>query len=154
MGSEVKTLQMTLLFKASIGLIGLAYVSGHANMVWPKTWFDKGGAIGMSPGGQCATEACMWFNNFTFISGEPTLPDDMRTFQDMNINGFMYDFTKTHPWRHPGSAPIFSPCGVGGGNPNGCPAGEGQTGDNCPGGGYAYGPAAEDVEFQDVVETE
>ena len=48
----------------------------------------------MSPGGQCATEACMWFNNFTFISGEPTLPDDMRTFQDMNINGFMYDWTK------------------------------------------------------------
>ena len=56
----------------------------------------------MSPGGQCATEACMWFNNFTFISGEPTLPDDMRTFQDMNINGFMYDWTKVriNPYRN------------------------------------------------------
>ena len=35
-----------------------------------------------------------------------------------------------------------------GGNPGGCPAGAGETGDICPGGGFAYGPSAEDVKFQ------
>ena len=57
-------------------------------------------------------------------------------------------FKQTNPWRHPGSAPVWSPCGVAGGNPNGCPEGEGAPGDDCPGGGFAYGPAAENVAFE------
>ena len=38
---------------------------------------------------------------------------------------------------------MFSPCGVAGGNPDGCPVG-GPPGE-CPGGGFGYGPAAENV---------
>lgn len=125
-------------------------------MVWPSTWFDAEGKVGMTPGMQCASGevgACMWFTNYTFISGPPTLTDEMRTFQDMYIEGMGdWDFTKTHPWRSPGSAPIFSPCGIAGGNPYGCPVG-GSEGD-CPGGGFGYGPAAEDAEFPNVVTTE
>jgi len=94
----------------------------------------------------------MWFSNYTFISGDPTLPDFMRTFQDINIGGYPFDYTKTHPWRHPGSAPVFSPCGVAGGNPDGCPVG-GPEGD-CPGGGFGYGPRAEDLGWEDIVTTE
>ena len=56
---------------------------------------------------------------------------------------------QTNPWRKPGSAPVFSGCGVAGGNPDGCPPG-GPPGD-CPGGGFAYGPAAENVTFKDAV---
>jgi len=150
--------QMLLL--TLLGALGPALVSCHANIVWPYTWFDKGGNFGMSPGTQCysgyeyGAGACSWFSNYTFISGEPTLPDYMRTFQDANFGGFPYDWTKTNPWRHPGSAPVWSPCGVAGGNPNGCPEGEGAPGDDCPGGGFAYGPAAENVAFEDVQTTE
>ena len=32
--------------------------------------------------------------NLLLPIGEPTLPDYMRTFNDMNIGGFEYDFTK------------------------------------------------------------
>ena len=32
--------------------------------------------------------------------------------------------------------------------------GEGELGDQCPGGGFAYGPSAEDVEFSGVVTTD
>ena len=59
---------------------------------------------------------------------------------------------QTHPWRHPGSAPVFSPCGVAGGNPDGCPVG-GPEGE-CPGGGFGYGPRAEDIGWEDIVTTE
>ena len=109
----------------------------------------------MSPSGQCAAGyegagvgACSWFTNYTFISGEPTLPEEMRSWTDIVIGGFHVDYTKTNPWRAPGSAPIYSPCGVAGGNPQGCPVGEGEIGDNCPGGGFAYGPDAVNVDFQ------
>ena len=47
---------------------------------------------------------------------------------------------------------MYSPCGVAGGNPDGCPAG-GPPG-QCPGGGFGYGPPAENVTFEDVVVTE
>ena len=83
--------------------------------------------VGMRPGGQCALGQCIWFSNYTFITGEPTLPgryyldhgyldiyhlylypDHMRTFNDITINpGWEFDFTKTHPWRHPGTAPVY-----------------------------------------------
>ena len=50
-------------------------VSGHGNLVWPNNWFDKDGRVGMYPGGQCVAggevgvTSCLWFNNYTFISG-------------------------------------------------------------------------------------
>ena len=52
----------------------------------------------MTPEAQCAgggdtgVGPCMWFSNYTFISGEPTLPDHMRTFQDIDIGGYPYDY--------------------------------------------------------------
>ena len=63
----------------------------------------------------------MWFTNYTFIEGEPTLPDYMVTFQDIHYGPWDIDMYKSNPWKHPGSAPVFSPCGILGGNPNGCP---------------------------------
>ena len=112
-------------------------VLGHGNIVHPPNWFDRDGAIGMSPGLQCAQgyglnitgvvtpfeTSCFWFNNYTFVE-EETLPEYMRTYDGYKIEEGKYvDYFGKHPWRSPGSAPIFSPCGVGGGNPNGCPEG-------------------------------
>lgn len=124
--------------------------SGHGVMVVPPSWFEVKGESGLSPATRCqdlglGAPACMWFTNYTFVSGEPSLPPHMRTYQDLEFNGTKYDWTKTHPWRRPGSAPVFSPCGVAGGNPLGCPVG-GPPGE-CPGGGFGYGPAAENVSF-------
>lgn len=49
------------------------------------------------------------------------------------------DWTRTHPWRAPGTAPVFSPCGIDGGNPEGCPVGN-PSGAGCAAGGYGHGP--------------
>merc|ERR1719309_1342929 len=118
----------------------------------------------------------MWFNNNTVIPGQETLPKEMRTYYDgyvQTADGYeyvpnisddlisddVYDIYAKHPWRSPGTAPIFSPCGVGGGNPHGCPEGAPpgervyELGGDCQGGGYSYGPKAEDVRFPGVVTT-
>ena len=43
-----------------------------------------------------------------------------------------------HPWRAPGTAPTYAPCGIDGGNPLGCPPGNPSL-YGCDGGGYAHG---------------
>jgi len=131
-------------------------VDGHANMVWPHIWLDTDGSIGLLPGAQCwasggtETGNCMWFTNFTFTDGEVRLPEWLRTYADPYPG---YDYTKAHPWRSPGLAPVFSPCGVAGGNPFGCPVGDPEL-HNCPGGGFSNGVGAEDYEFPGVVTTQ
>lgn len=135
-------------------------VHGHGNMVWPYNWMDTDGNVGMLPGGHCAayggieiaTGNCMWFTNFTFHNGPATLPDEMRTYQNPGWPGGV-DYYYNNPWRAPGAAPVFSACGVAGGNPEGCPVGD-PTERDCPGGGFSYGPRAEDLDFPGVVTTE
>ena len=68
-------------------------------MVAPPSWFDVGGKGGLSTKARCADNGyeannCKWFTNRTFISGEPTLPKEFRTYQDLDIYGFKVDFTK------------------------------------------------------------
>ena len=48
---------------------------------------------------------------------------------------------RKHPWRAPGTAPLYSPCGHSGGNPLGCPPGHPGIG-NCDAGGYGHGQDA------------
>ena len=80
--------------------------------------------------------SCMWFNNNTFVQ-KPTLFDErLRTYARSEVP----NFTLHHPWRAPGAAPLDSPCGVAGGNINGCNG-------TCILGGYNRGPKAEDFEF-------
>ena len=64
-----------------------------------------------------------WFTNYTFISGEPTLPRNMydNWSSSMRVEGVK---RKGHPWTSPGSAPTYGEgCGANGGNPNGCQRG-------------------------------
>merc|ERR1712018_297073 len=145
-------------------------VSGHANMVWPPVWQDIGGQLGRTPysnmfiGGEYFFDndieksgvVTMWYTNYTFIEGEPTLEPYLRTFA--NIEPGLESYVERNPWMAPGSAPVFSGCGVAGGNPLGCPEGTPERpGQDCGGeykGGYSYGPRAEDFEFRDVLITE
>ena len=50
----------------------------------------------------------------------------MKTFG--NIEEGLDAYIARNPWNAPGSAPVHSGCGVAGGNPNGCPEGEGAPG--------------------------
>uniref|UniRef100_A0A7M5UNI1 Uncharacterized protein n=1 Tax=Clytia hemisphaerica TaxID=252671 RepID=A0A7M5UNI1_9CNID len=82
---------------------------------------------------------CNWFTNETWIH-TPTLFDPaLRTFSRVRDESKVL-YT---PWRAPGAAPIYSPCGVSGGNPNGC--GALKCGQKT--GGYGHGQRAKDVEF-------
>ena len=102
------------------------------------------------PAGIGAGNSCFWYTNYTFIEGDPTLPESMRTYR--NVVGDIY---RQHPWRSPGSAPIHSPCGNDGGNPDGCPVGAPRgEGVDCFGGGWSHGPNAEDYDFLDIPVTE
>jgi len=165
MGRE-KELNTNVMLKLAFPLIVLLeclyQVSGHGNMVWPPVWLDADAEIGITSGQQCLADGgvvanCMWFTNYTFIEHAPTLPDEFRTYQDIYIEGAGYwDIYKEMPWRSPGTAPVFSPCGVAGGNPDGCPSGSMNNGEyqDCPGGGFGFGPSAEDVEFPRAVTTD
>merc|ERR1719233_1665849 len=164
-------------------------IHGHGNMMLPTTWMDPGGKIGLRNQMNCggAFSSCLWFTNYTFIPGKPSLDPSLWTYSkirlhdepvfnphDLDYTGCKHPVTKikegpevtnndipplkdyfyNHPWRSPGSAKVHSPCGVLGGNPTGCPAnapyGEGNI---CPGGGFGYGPRAEEFPFRDVVTT-
>jgi len=113
-------------------------LAGHWKLVKTKFHIRKG-------------SACMWHNNQTYTPHPPTLDPALRTYQDFVIpnTNQTVDYTVRNPWRSPGSAKIFSPCGVGGGNPHGCPVGANTS--VCPGGGYSYGIKAEVLKLNNSV---
>ena len=54
--------------------------------------------------------SCSWFNNYTFIE-KPTLFDQkLRTYGHNEYPSYVLH----HPWRAPGFAPIYTPCGAAG----------------------------------------
>uniref|UniRef100_A0A7M5VCW4 Chitin-binding type-4 domain-containing protein n=1 Tax=Clytia hemisphaerica TaxID=252671 RepID=A0A7M5VCW4_9CNID len=148
--------------------------AGHGAMLLPYSWFDykmwvktkdgyKFDFVGIKSEQQCTagsqiprdvicpapgscggypypSPACMWFNNYTHIE-KPTLFDQkLRTYPHNEYPQYVLH----NPWRAPGAAPISSPCGVAGGNPNGCIGGPKCGQDQ---GGFDKGPKAEDVDF-------
>ena len=147
------------------------FVSGHGNMVWPPVWQDAGGKWGLTPMGQFVIGGdiffeyegqpdfeksgvvTLWYTNYTHITIEPTIEDHMRTFP--NIEPGTEEFIAHNPWMAPGSAPVYSGCGIAGGNPDGCgkPMGPGQDCGDYKG-GFSFGPRAEDYDFTDIFTTE
>jgi len=143
----------------------LPAVRGHGNMIWPPVWQDSNATYGLTKYSifsigndlnwyddpQKNGNVLMWYSNKVNIPEdvEPILPDYMRTWA--NSTPEIQEQIARHPWKAPGSAQIFSACGIGGGNPLGCPVGEPMgPGQDCEGGGWSYGPRAEDTEFEDI----
>jgi len=140
-------------------------------MLMPPSWFQQYGYPGTCPtkvtdwgNGQ------NWYTNNTRIPGPPTITDDspLRTYFNFTAPPFYhqpdpYHFPgwappySNHPWRAPGTAPIFSSCGSDGGNPHGCVNSDG-TPTPCAVGGDGSGADAIDAyklgAFQNVVTTE
>jgi hypothetical protein len=72
--------------------------------------------------GNCDDYACVWFSQITEIPGQPTLPDDARTF-NLGVSSGPDDWSRKNPWRAPGTAPVYgSGCGAAGGGPIPCVA--------------------------------
>ena len=89
-------------------------------------------------GGPCAGGTCLWFSEGCYAGcdnctaempdggnyfgpppswctpKEPSLPEQYRTWnlENKSTHG---DFTRYHPWRSPGYAPVIDPCGIAGG---------------------------------------
>ena len=170
----MKTSLLLVTTSLLIALHQVPVAKGHGAMLLPHSWLDmkqwvktkdgyKYDYVGLKSEQQCYAGAtiprellcpkasdcggypypgpvCMWFNNYTFVE-KPTLFDPkLRTYAHNEYPPWVLH----HPWRAPGAAPITSPCGVSGGNHNGCSGGP-KCGQNA--GGFANGPKMEDVDF-------
>ena len=90
---------------------------GHGQITWPPST-RHGGNI--HAGADCARGECFWFSNNVEIPAgvrPGTLPASMRSMEP-EVEGGKRDVWRTHPWRAPGTAPVYgSGCGVAGGHP-------------------------------------
>jgi len=119
---------MRLLFVATAYFVA---VSGHGVLYEPPSR-NSAGSYMLGPG--CAGGSCLWFNqgcsigcpeatgNGTVFPAVPECenPDDptIERFDSTHRTVFtipIIDWTKWHPWRKPGSAPVENPCGLAGG---------------------------------------
>jgi len=119
---------MRLLFPA---LVCFVAVNGHGVVYEPLSRNAQGWFL-LGPG--CAGGSCLWFNQGCSIgcpnaTGNGTVfpaiadcpnPDDptIGRFNTTLRTVFTvpeFDWTKWHPWRKPGSAPVENPCGLAGG---------------------------------------
>jgi len=181
MGTETGTVKMDspLIFPVALFLPS---VLGHGALMWPPSWFDPNGTIGLTPGGFMAGQyefaPNMWYTNWTFIPGEATLDPSLYTFPDFHgdaievwdrVHCFNIEelgswsdvcptwyptYMEKNPWMAPGSAEVFSPCGIAGGNPYGIEGCDDHDHDKfCTWGGYSWGPDARDIDLSEAVWT-
>jgi len=140
-------------------------VFAHGGMIFPHIWQDSGRvpldkmrlpltsletSVSRTGGPAMISKPWEWFTNNTHIPKKPVIASWMlaspRTRND-------------HPWQAPGTAPVFSPCGVNGGNPKGCLAGRDlrPKGSRCPldfdNGAWTYGRKQEEYQFPNATTT-
>ena len=100
-------------------LVGyLALGHGHGYMTWPPSR-QLHGRSGMAMGGDCVdTITCSWFSQPAYIPNEPTLNAAPLRTMNVDVAGGDTDWSRRHPWRSPGAAPVSgSGCGSAGGGP-------------------------------------
>lgn len=114
-------------------------------------WFNEGCAIGCK---SCLALDCGHIKSSSFgkccpEQMKPTLHDkSLRTYKDILGLDFMYEHT---PWRAPGFAPVYDPCGVAGGIAEGVDPG---SGGNAPPPGLKQGLSMQDLPVLPGVQTE
>jgi len=129
--------QMTMRFFVVVA--ALPGAAGHAEITWPPPLsqgnMDKAGSCkGPDPSRTLQNGTCLWFNEGCTIGcptcvglkvplagsscdrpGTATLDARYRTIFNVTV-GNDTDPTAEHPWRAPGTAPVYSPCGLAGGS--------------------------------------
>ena len=95
-------------------------VHAHGWMTHPPS--RNGGSLaGGAPfdcvGWVSAERDCNWFTSSTTIPDEPTLCDPelltvLNSIEHNCSDDHARDFTRKHPWRAPGTAPVIHPCGT------------------------------------------
>jgi len=117
----------------------ISRVSAHGGLAFPppRNNYNNTDPVN-SPGFDCPGLECHWFNEGCWIGCEtctmempeggnywnkpeckgrqpmePTLPERYRTWNIGNPSS-QGDWTRYHPWRAPGYAPVVDPCGVAG----------------------------------------
>jgi len=143
-----------ILASLMVVIFGPLSVLGHGNMIWPPTWLGPNETI--QPGNDYNKSIIMWFSNWTFIPGVATLDPSLYTLPDFHGDDYQpveYIYPTTpdrNPWMAPGTARVFSPCGVAGGNPFGMSSTSFET---SRGLGFSYGPDARDIDWKDAIFT-
>merc|ERR1719225_2537422 len=146
-------------------------VSGHGGMVWPPIWQDghytslnkiTGYKIYSDPKvkdpntGLSIADARAWLTDQAYIGGHGD--NFKKTGEQTNFKdcGSTCSSLK-HPWAAPGRAPnLGGGCGIHGGNPYGCPAGNDTRppGSVCPPDGdrgtWSFGSSALEIEFPEA----
>jgi len=165
-------------------LAGVSSVLGHGGMVWPPIWQD-GEALGLEEvymswigtdppqvdpkTGRKIDNIKSWSTDQAYTYGHGENETLAKTgphtnFVDCNepekYNSWKCAHYK-HPWAAPGRAPNFGGgCGIHGGNPYGCPAGNDTRppGSVCPPDGdrgtWSFGSSALEIEFPEARTTE
>merc|ERR1719346_854119 len=76
-------------------------------------WFSQGCGIGCP---KCTEDNMNFFSSPCNGTTQPTINDPkLRTFNRYGTDS-QGDWTASHPWRAPGSAPILDACGIAGGS--------------------------------------
>jgi len=76
---------------------------------------QKGASNLSTAGTVCGFCSCCWYTNGVKIPGKPSICDKELITSGVTDPCEKSDWTSSHPWRAPGTAPISSPCGENGG---------------------------------------
>jgi len=165
------------------GVSSLSSVLGHGGMVWPPIWQDGEGlgidevyssSIGTKPvqkdpkTGRKIDDTKSWSTDQAYTYGHGENETLAETGPHTNTWGCHEEECcatwKCAHWKHPWAAPGLAPnlgggCGIHGGNPYGCPAGQDDRapGSVCPQDGdrgtWTYGSSALEIEFPEAKTT-
>ena len=133
-------LLLSTLLAGAAGHGGLTFPPPRNNFknIDPRNISHANGNYRSCQGGPCSGDECLWFSEGCYIGCpscssamptagnyfgspncsapeliEPTLPHEFRTWNIENLSTHG-DFTKYHPWRAPGRAPVSDSCGSAG----------------------------------------
>ena len=167
----------------NIGHGSITDMARKEGMRWPSgeiwNWFNNATAVpGLAPSladrfyhlTNLPARACDEYGSLIKDGVNFTQTPDENSQTGVHLCGWIRNVTKApdwimgkklwrKPWMVPGSAPVYSPCGVNGGNPNGCPAGKDnrtRSKFNTCGKGvaWAFGRAATEYSWPEAATTE
>jgi len=157
-------------------LSAVPLAAGHGGMLWPPSWQDGVGLriskindykafsdpIVRDPiSGRGAVSIKNWLTDQAYIGGHGDQYLGVGNITNPECKKARFCMVEKTPWAAPGSAPsLGGGCGIFGGNPYGCPAGNDTRapGSVCgqyksPRGTFAFGSSALDMEFPQAITT-